>query len=170
MGRPGKHPCAAVLGDYITEMITRARISAFFATRPVRLTLFALGILLMIVTPVAALLPGPGGIFVFAAGLALALRNSEWAKRRYVQFKRWQPRAGALTDWGMRRQSHRRREVLRKEQEILRKDREREQTPPPHCIERIDDPLPASGLELVPTDPAPAELTPATAVGEPRAR
>ena len=170
MGRPGKHPCAAVLGDYITDMLTQARISAFFATRPVRLTLFALGILLMLVTPVVALLPGPGGIFVFAAGLALALRNSDWAKRRYVHFKRWQPRAGALTDWGMRRQSHRRREVLRKEQEILRKGREREQTPPPDCTEPVDDPLPASGLELVPIDPTPAELTPATATGEPRAR
>ena len=170
MDRPGKHPCAAVLGDYIADMLTRARISAFFATRPVRLTLFALGILLMLVTPVVALLPGPGGIFVFAAGLALALRNSDWAKRRYVHFKRWQPRAGALTDWGMRRQSHRRREVLRKEQEILRKGREREQTPPPDCTEPVDDPLPASGLELVPIDPTPAELTPATATGEPRAR
>ena len=170
MDRPGKHPCAAVLGNYITDMITRARISAFFATRPVRLTLFALGILLMLVTPVVALLPGPGGIFVFAAGLALALRNSEWAKRRYVHFKRWQPRVGAMTDWGMRRQSHRRREVLRKEQEILRKDREGEQAPPPHCIERVDDPLPASGLELVSIDPTPTELALASPIGKPRAR
>ena len=145
---------------YITaRMISRARVQAFFAMRPVRLTLFVLGLLLMILTPIVAVLPGPGGIFVFAAGLALALRNSDWAKRRYVHFKRWQPRVGAWADWGLRRGSHRRREALRKE-------RERLDTPPPHCVERMDDPLPHSGFDVSPIDPTPAEVAPALPAGE----
>ena len=100
-------------------MISRARIQAFLAWRPVRLALFVLGILLMMATPAVAILPGPGGIFVFAAGLTLALRNSDWAKRRYVRFKRWQPRAGAWADWGMRRKSARRRKEQQKVQDSV---------------------------------------------------
>jgi hypothetical protein len=134
-------------------MITSETWRQFRASRPVRLTLFALGILLMVVTPAVAILPGPGGIFVFAAGLALALRNSDWAKRRYVHFKRWQPKVGAWADWGLRRASARRRDELRKAQE-------RDDQPPPHCIERIDDPLPSSGFEIAPMDPTPGEVRP----------
>ena len=144
-------------------MLTRARLRAFFHWRPVRLSLFILGLLLMAATPAVAILPGPGGIFVFAAGLALALRNSEWAKRRYVMFKRWQPRAGRWADWGLRRGSHQRREALRKE-------RERLDAPPAHCVERIDDPLPASGIELAPIDPTPAEVAPVGSSIEPLKR
>jgi len=136
-------------------MLTRARVRAFFALRPVRLALFVLGLLLMILTPAVAILPGPGGIFVFAAGLALALRNSEWAKRRYVHFKRWQPRVGAWADWGLRRGSHLRREAMRK-------DRERQDAPPAHCVERTDDLLPSSGMEVSPIDPTPAEIASAS--------
>jgi hypothetical protein len=40
-----------------------------------------------------------------------------WAKRRYVDFKRKQPKIGRWTDWGLRRRSARRREALRKEQD-----------------------------------------------------
>ncbi|MCW3797297.1 hypothetical protein OMW55_05680 [Sphingomonas sp. BN140010] len=136
-------------------MLTRNKVRVFFALRPVRLILFALGLLLMIATPAVAILPGPGGIFVFAAGLALALRNSDWAKRRYVHFKRWQPRAGRWADWGLRRGSHQRREALRK-------DRERQEAPPAHCVERTDDVLASAGMEVAPIDPTPAEVAPAS--------
>ena len=71
--------------------------------------LFVVGVLLIIASPVAGIIPGPGGIFVFAAGLALVLRTSMWAKRRYIHFKRWQPRVGRWTDWGLRRRSARQR-------------------------------------------------------------
>ena len=66
---------------------------------------------------VVGAIPGPGGIFVFAIGLAMVLKTSMWAKRHYVRFKRWQPKAGRWTDWGLRRRSARRREALRKERE-----------------------------------------------------
>jgi hypothetical protein len=81
----------------------------------VRTGLFVLGLLLMLGSPAVGLLPGPGGIVVFAAGLGLALKYSEWAKRQYVQFKRSHPNKGRWADWGLRRRSAKRREELRKE-------------------------------------------------------
>jgi hypothetical protein len=72
--------------------------------------LFGLGLLLMALSPVVGILPGPGGIVVFAIGLALVLKTSMWAKRHYVRFKRKQPKAGRWMDWGLRRKSARRRE------------------------------------------------------------
>lgn len=72
--------------------------------------LFFAGILLIIVSPLVGAIPGPGGVFVFAAGLALILQNSEWAKRLYVRFKRRHPNKGRWADWGLRRRSARRRE------------------------------------------------------------
>jgi hypothetical protein len=79
-------------------------------------SIFIVGMLLMlVVAPVVGALPGPGGVFVFALGLAMVLKTSRWARRRYVKFKRWQPKAGRWTDWGLRRKSALRREALRKE-------------------------------------------------------
>jgi hypothetical protein len=95
-------------------MISRDQWREFSQSKPVRMTLFVLGLLLIIVSPLAGAIPGPGGVFVFAAGLALALKNSEWAKRQYVRFKRKRPKAGRWADWGLRRRSFRRREALRK--------------------------------------------------------
>ena len=46
-------------------------------------------------------------------GLALVLKTSMWAKRRYVRFKRWQPKAGRWTDWALRRGSAKRREAIK---------------------------------------------------------
>ena len=88
-----------------------------FLTHPiVDWTVFILGVILILLAPVVGVLPGPGGIFVLALGLAMVLRTSRWARRRYVQFKRWQPKAGRWTDWGLRRKSAQRRDALAKEQ------------------------------------------------------
>ena len=46
---------------------------------------------------IGSVLPGPGGVFTFALGLGLMLRNSAWAKRQYVRFKRRWPRPGGGT-------------------------------------------------------------------------
>jgi hypothetical protein len=98
-------------------MMTREQWRDFVRSKPVRTTLFMTGLLLLILSPLAGAIPGPGGIFVFAAGLTLTLKNSDWAKRRYVRFKTWQPKAGRWADWGLRRRSARRREELRKERQ-----------------------------------------------------
>src|SRR4030095_9887554 len=98
-------------------MWKREQWRAFIDLPWVEWTIFVLGILLMMAAIPVGALPGPGGIFVFAAGLALVLKTSMWAKRRYVDLKRKQPKIGRWADWGLRRQSARRREALRKEQE-----------------------------------------------------
>ena len=98
-------------------MISREQWRAFIDHPVFEWGIFVLGILLMIAAIPVGALPGPGGIFVFAAGLALVLKTSMWAKRRYVDFKRKQPKIGRWADWGLRRQSARRREAIRKEQD-----------------------------------------------------
>lgn len=103
-------------------MTLRERWRAWGRIPAVRTGLFVLGVLLMLVSPLIGALPGPGFIILFPIGLALALRNSRWAKRRYVHFKRWQPKAGRWADWGLRRRSAARREAARKALETSRGD------------------------------------------------
>ena len=138
-------------------MTLGARLRAFRDTRLAQSLLFGLGLfLLFVAAPLSSPLPGPGGTLLAVAGLTLILRTSLWAKRRYVRFKRWQPRAGSWFDWGLRRGSAKRREALRKE-------RERLESPPRSEVARIDDPLPKAGFELAPIDPTPAETAPTEA-------
>ncbi|HEY0445792.1 MAG TPA: hypothetical protein VGD19_04995 [Allosphingosinicella sp.] len=98
-------------------MNIRERWLALGRIPAVRTGLFVAGLVLMVLSPLAGVLPGPGGIIVFGAGLALTLKYSEWAKRQYVQFKRKHPKKGRWADWGMRRRSAKRREALRKKRE-----------------------------------------------------
>ena len=77
--------------------------------------LLALGVVLVILAPVVGLLPGPGGIFVFAGGLVLLLRNSAWVRRQFARAKRRWPRVGDLADRGLRRPSAQRRRALKDE-------------------------------------------------------
>jgi hypothetical protein len=89
------------------------RLRALDQVPAVRTALFLLGCLLLVLTPFVGVLPGPGGVFVFAAGAALVLKYSSWAKRRYVRFQRRYPSAASWCDWALRRPSARRREVHR---------------------------------------------------------
>ena len=97
-------------------MFTREQWRWFIDHPFVEWSIFALGMLLIFVSPLAGVVPGPGGIFVFALGLAMVLKTSMWAKRRYVRFKRWQPKAGQWIDWGLRRRAAARRKLLAEEQ------------------------------------------------------
>lgn len=97
-------------------MMKRETWEAFTDRPAVQWTLFVLGIVLIILSPVAGVIPGPGGVIVFGIGLGLVLKTSMWAKRHYVRFKRWQPGVARWTDWGLRRRSARRRETIRKQQ------------------------------------------------------
>jgi hypothetical protein len=90
----------------------------------VRQLLVVLGCLLIVLSPLVGAIPGPGGIVVFAAGLSLTLKYSGIAKRLYVRFKRRWPNKGRWADWGLRRQSARRRE------EIIKARRAAEVSPP----------------------------------------
>jgi hypothetical protein len=104
-------------------MNVRDRWLAFGRIPLVRTLLFAFGCLLMLGSPVVGALPGPGGVIVFAAGLALALKYSEWAKRKYVEFKRRHPNKGRWADWGLRRRSALRRQARERERQALEQAR-----------------------------------------------
>ena len=105
-------------------MITRDQWRKFIDHPVVEWGLFVVGVLLLIVSPLVGAIPGPGGIIVAGVGLALVLKTSTWARRYYVKFKRWQPKAGRWTDWALRRPSAKRREALRRadEDQVLESD------------------------------------------------
>lgn len=98
----------------LIRMNWREAWSRFLDNPIVEWTLFALGFVLLLLSPVVGVIPGPGGIIVAGIGLALILKTSMWAKRHYARFKRWQPKAGRWTDWALRRPSAQRREAIRK--------------------------------------------------------
>jgi hypothetical protein len=76
----------------------------------IRIALLITGALLILVTPLVGIIPGPGGIFVFAGGLVLILQNSNWARGRFVRLKRRWPRFGHYADMALRRRSFRKRQ------------------------------------------------------------
>jgi len=74
-----------------------------------RTTYLVTGVVVVILSPVVGAIPGPGGVFVFAAGLALILQNSLRARRAFAGAKRRWPKLGHYADIGLRRQSAARR-------------------------------------------------------------
>ena len=84
-------------------------LQVLIRSEPVRVAQLGAGLLLMLLGPVVGFsvpIPFPVGLVLFGAGLALVLRNSGWARRRYVRWKRRYPRAGKITEFGLQR--HRR--------------------------------------------------------------
>ena len=103
-------------------MITRKQWRAFIDHPAVEWSMFVIGVILIIIGIVTGPIPGPGGIFFAAPGLALVLKTSMWAKRRYVVFKRWRPTLfgrsfdpGHWADFALRRRSARRRKEVEKQ-------------------------------------------------------
>jgi hypothetical protein len=62
-------------------------------------------VLVLVVTPVVGALPGPGGVFIFAFGAALLLKNSNWVKRSYARLAKRHPKYARWADRGLRRPS-----------------------------------------------------------------
>ncbi|MFN2259221.1 MAG: hypothetical protein ABR601_05220 [Parasphingopyxis sp.] len=75
----------------------------------VHFVLTLVGALLIIISPIVGAVPGPGGVFVFAAGFALMLKNSKMVRKLYARVKRRHPNKGAWIDWALRRRSALRR-------------------------------------------------------------
>ena len=85
-------------------MRSPSNFTRFMRSPTMRMAQLLAGGLLMTLGPlIGGPLPGPIGILAFAAGLALVLRNSPWARRRYVLFKRRHPRWGHWADVALRR-------------------------------------------------------------------
>lgn len=73
-------------------------------SQPFRVFQLALGVLLMLAAPIIGIpTPGPLGIFIFGFGLALVLRNSRWARRRYLRYTKRHPKIRRAVDFGLRR-------------------------------------------------------------------
>jgi hypothetical protein len=117
-------------------MITRDQWRAFVDHPVVEWTIFVVGVLLILIGAITAPIPGPGGIFFIAPGLAMVLKTSLWAKKRYVHFKKWEPNVpyvrfqrwrprigkrrlapGQWADWALRRRSAKRRHEIEKQRQ-----------------------------------------------------
>ena len=85
--------------------------AARLSIRPsaLRLGQLVIGGMLILAAPLLAPVPGPAGIFLFAGGMVLILRNSRTARRRWARLKRRWPRGGHMVDRVMRRRSALRR-------------------------------------------------------------
>jgi hypothetical protein len=90
----------------------------------IRIALLVTGFLLIALTPLVGVVPGPGGIFVFAAGLVLVLQNSNWARKRFARLKRRWPRFGHYSDMALRRRSFRRRQQRDKDAAVAKAEAE----------------------------------------------
>lgn len=86
-----------------------AFIELLVRSQPFRVFQLFLGVFLMIVGPIVGLpTPGPLGILIFGLGFALVLRNSRWARQRYVRHTRRYPRVQSAVNFGLRRKRKRR--------------------------------------------------------------
>ena len=86
-------------------MVARpAFLQTLVRSQPFRVFQLVLGVLLMLVAPIIGIpTPGQFGIFIFGFGFALVLRNSRWARRRYLWHTRRHPRVRRAVDFGLRR-------------------------------------------------------------------
>ncbi len=90
-------------------MIRPSFVTSLIRHEPVRVAQLGAGLVLIAVAPPLALIPQPFPIamIVGGAGLALVLRNSSWARRRYVRWHRRHPRAGRVADFSLQRRGRR---------------------------------------------------------------
>ena len=107
------------------RMISRDQFRRFMDHPIVEWTLFVVGILLLAVSPLVGVIPGPGGIVVAGLGLALILKTSMWAKRHYARLKKRRIKLrgrhvvlGDWADWALRRGSAKRRREIAKAREV----------------------------------------------------
>jgi len=83
-----------------------AFLESLVRSQPYRVFQLALGVLLMLVAPIIGIpTPGPLGFVIFSFGFALVLRNSRWARRRYLRHTRRYPRVRRVVDFGLRRKA-----------------------------------------------------------------
>lgn len=80
-----------------------------YRSEPSRVIQLAFGLMLLLVSPVVAVLsPIPLSFFVvLGLGLTLTLRNSRWARRRYLRYTARYPRVRQTVDFSLRRRRKR---------------------------------------------------------------
>jgi hypothetical protein len=84
-------------------------LDALVRSEPFRVFQILLGALLIPMAGIIGLLTPPGvGLLVAGAGVALVLRNSRWARRRYLFYTRRHPNVRRAVDLGLMRGKRRR--------------------------------------------------------------
>jgi hypothetical protein len=68
-----------------------------------RLAMLSLGWLLVLGAPLLGPIPGPGALLILPIGLAIILKHSLWAKKRYARLARLHPQYANWANWAMRR-------------------------------------------------------------------
>ncbi len=72
-------------------------------TNAFRWCMLMFGWLIVLGAPLLGPLPGPGPLVLLPIGLALILKNSLWAKKRYARLARRHPEYANWANWAMRR-------------------------------------------------------------------
>ena len=72
-------------------------------TNAFRWLMLCLGWLLVLGAPLLGPIPGPGPLIILPIGLALILKNSRWAKKRYARLARQHPEYARWANWALRR-------------------------------------------------------------------
>ena len=92
-------------GRYRGHIVNRLGfLDLLVRSEPFRVFQIILGILLLPVAGIVGIIsPAPIGIVIFGAGVALVLRNSRWARRRYLFYTRGYPRVRRAVDFGLMR-------------------------------------------------------------------
>lgn len=65
--------------------------------------MLTIGWILVLGAPLLGPIPGPGPLIILPVGLALILKNSLWAKKRYARLARHHPEYAQWIDWALRR-------------------------------------------------------------------
>lgn len=94
-----------VLGEnrhHIDEMAQQP-IKKWSDSNIYRWAMLVLGWLLVIGAPLLGPIPGPGPLLILPIGLAIILKHSLWAKKRYARLARIHPEYGNWSNWAMRR-------------------------------------------------------------------
>jgi hypothetical protein len=95
-------------------------------TNAFRWCMLMLGWLLVLGAPLLGPIPGPGPLIILPIGLALILKHSLWAKKRYARLARRHPDYAHWANWAMRRSKVRHRppfpDVKRDFMHLFRRD------------------------------------------------
>ena len=75
----------------------------WFGSGTYRICMLSLGWLLVLGAPLLGPIPGPGPLLILPIGLAIILKHSLWAKKRYARLARRHVEYSRWANWAMRR-------------------------------------------------------------------
>ena len=92
----------AALRHHIGEM-DKSNRTHWRDSNAYRMAMLTLGWVLVLGAPLLGPIPGPGALVILPIGLAIILKHSLWAKKRYARASRTYPSYANWANWAMRR-------------------------------------------------------------------